>query len=199
MYDMNEPQSTGPAESSVTHGIVVYPHRTITLLFWGAWVGIVLVVGSAANSASQDLTRGSPPPLLVLALLALFGGTVGLYQLYLALRRQPYLIINEDGMRFNAPFLNEDVIPWSAIAALRLVTTRRRNHILYLVPRTPPPLLSPQSLGHWLFCMQLPGQANGDIRLSALFPAIPPRELVNQIVQRYGHELQTYQVAVDDR
>jgi hypothetical protein len=44
--------------------------------------------------------------------------------------------------------------------------------------------------------MQLPGQAAGDIRLTALFPAIPQRDLVNQIVQRYSHELQTYHVAV---
>jgi hypothetical protein len=195
---MNKQQPTGHADFSVTRGIFVYPHRTITPLFWGAWLGFVLVIGSAALGASQDLTRGSPPPLLVIASLALFGGSVGLYQMYLALRRQPYLIINEGGIRFNAPLLNGDVIPWSEIAALRLVPTRRRNEILYLVPWTPTPLLSRQHLGHWLFCMQLPGQASGDVRLSALFPAIPARELVNQIVQRYSHEFQTYDVAVDE-
>jgi hypothetical protein len=195
---VNEQQPTGQADFSVTHDIVDYPHQTTTLLFWGAWLVFVMFIGSAALSASHDLTRGSPPPLLVLALLALFGGTVGLYQMYLALRRQPYLIINEEGIRFNALLLNGDVIPWSEIAALRLVPTRRRNDILYLVPWTPTPLLSRQRLGHWLFCMQLPGQANGDVRLSALFPATPPRELVNQIVQRYSHELQTYRVAIDE-
>jgi hypothetical protein len=197
-YDMNEQQATGQADFSVTHGLVDYPHRTITLLFWGAWLGFVLLIGSAALSASHDLTRGSPPPLLVLALLALFGGTVGLYQIYLALRRQPYLIINEEGIRRNAPLLNGDVIPWCEILALRLVTTRRRNHILYLVPQTPTPLLSRQTLGQWLFSMQPPYWFTGDIRLTALFPAIPPQDLVNQIVQRYSQELQTYRVAVDE-
>jgi hypothetical protein len=193
---MNEQQSTGQADSSVTHGIVVYPHRTITLLFCGLWLGIFGVIGSAALSASQGGTRGSPPPLLVLAFFALFGMPVGLYQMYLALRRQPYLIINEEGIRLNTPLMNGDVIPWSAIAALRLVTTRRRNHILYLVPRTPTTILSRQPLGHWLFCMQLPDRATGEVRLTAWFPAMPQQELVHQIVQRYRHELQTYRVTV---
>jgi hypothetical protein len=193
---MHEQQSTGQADSSVTHGILVYPHRTITLLFCGLWLGIFGVIGSAALSASQGLTRGSPPALLVLAFFALYGLPVGLNNMYLALRPQPYLLINEEGIRFNAPLMNGDVIPWSAIAALRLVTTRRRNHILYLVPRTPTTILSRQHLGQWLFCMQVPDRATGDIRLTAWFPAIPQQDLVDQIVQRYRHELQTYRVAV---
>jgi hypothetical protein len=44
--------------------------------------------------------------------------------------------------------------------------------------------------------MQLPDQATGEIRLTAMFPSIPQRDLVNQIVQRYSHELQAYDVAV---
>jgi hypothetical protein len=116
----------------------------------------------------------------------------------LALRRQPYLIINGEGIRRNAPLLNGDVMPWREIAALRLVTTRRRNHILYLVPWTPTPLLSRQRLGQWLFCMQPPYWSTDDIRLTALFPATPPRDLVNQIVQRYSQEMQTYRVAVKE-
>jgi hypothetical protein len=160
------------------------------------WLFIVIFIGSAVLSASQDGSRGSPPPLLVLALFALLGAPVCLYQMYLALRRQPYLIINEEGIRFNAPLINGDVIPWSEIAALRLVTTRRRNNILYLVPQTPTTFPILQDLGQWLFCMQLPDQVTGEIRLTAMFPSIPQRDLVNQIVQRYSHEMQTYRVAV---
>jgi hypothetical protein len=168
----------------------------MTLLFWGMWLVFVIVIGSAVLSASQGGSRESPPPLLVLAFFALVGVPVALYQIYVALRHQPHLIINEEGIHLNAPLMNGDVIPWSEIAALRVVTTRRRNNILYLVPRTPTTILSRQHLGQWLFCMQLPDQATGDIRLTAMFPSIPQKDLVNQIVQRYGRELQTYHVAV---
>jgi hypothetical protein len=191
---MHEQQSTGQADSSGMHGIVVFPHRAATLLFFGTWLVFLTGIGLAVLSTSQG--RGSPPPLLWLAFFALVGWPLGLYQLYLALRPQPYLLINEDGIRFSAPLLNGDVIPWRAIAALRLVTTRRRNHILYLVPRTPTTILSRQPLGLWLLYMQPPGWGTGEVRLSALFPAKPPHELVQQIVQRYGHALQAYQVAV---
>jgi hypothetical protein len=44
--------------------------------------------------------------------------------------------------------------------------------------------------------MQPPGWGTGEVRLSALFPAMPPHELVQQIVQRYRQELQMYQVAI---
>jgi hypothetical protein len=191
---MHELTSTGQADASGTHGIAVSPHRTATLLFFGTWLVLITGIGLAVQSTSQG--RASPPPLLLLALFALIGWPVGLYQMYVALRPQPYLIINEAGIRFNAPLLNGGIIPWSEIAALRLVITRRRNYILYLIPRAPTAPLIRQPLGLWLLFMQPPGWGTGEVRLSALFPATPPRDLVDQIVQRYLHELQTYNVAV---
>jgi hypothetical protein len=129
-------------------------------------------------------------------LFAVLGVPVCLYQLYLALRHQPYLVINEEGIRLNAPPMNGDIIPWSEIEALSVLRRGNRDGILYLVPRTPTTIPSGQDLGQWLFSMKPPGRATGDIRLTGFFPSIPPKELVHQIMQRYSHEVQTYHVAV---
>lgn len=193
---MYEQTSNGQADSSVTDAILVYAPRTLTLLFWGVWWFIILGIGSAALTSSQGGTSGSPPPLLVLAVVVLVGVPVCLYQVYEALRHQPYLIINEEGIRLDRPPWNGEVIPWAEIAALRVGRARRVGDCLYLDLRTPTTIPSSQDLDQLPFSMQVPDRDTGDVRLTGQFPSIPPKALLNQIVQRYGHELQTYRVAV---
>lgn len=193
---MHEQQLTGQADASVTHGIVVYPPRTYTLLFWGVWWFVILGIGSAVVSASHGGTRGSPPPLLVLAGLVLVGVPVCLYQVYEALRHQPYLIIKEDGIRLRRPPWYGELIPWAEIAALRVGKARRVGDCLYLDLRSPTTVPSSQDLDQPPISRPLPGRDIDAIRLTGQLPSIPPKELLNQIVQRYRHELQTYRVAV---
>lgn len=181
------------------HGIMVNRNGSRSLLLaTGSLLLLVLFV------STWETNPGAWSPILTICLIGLLVvvGPLAIGMIYVALLPGPFLIVSEKGITIRSPLIGTGTIAWSEIALLsgyRLV----RGDIFSIQLRMPAVFLARRTRLQrwWLQYAHVRSRGHDtldSVDISSLYLSLPVHDLLMQIEQRYGHELQHEQIHVRD-
>jgi hypothetical protein len=170
----------GDIPVSVNRGKVAYIVCIFTLLL------IIWVWGDIAFPQAPWYT------ILLVVFVAIFVLGVG-PNIRLLFLSDPYLVVSDEGIRIQDPFINGEMIPWSDIQDLRIYG----QNAITITLRHPADVLARQN---WMQRRHLRFNMLGSHGISApsQYLSVSPDDLVREITQRYESQLLQYQVEILD-